>query len=152
MQAKIKNFFKMFSWQMLRDVRVLGLALFLVIVLLITWSGAKVIQSNYGLQRQISTLQQQNAVQELQNNNLKLQNEYFNTNQYLELSARQNFGLAAPGETELLVPSSVALNHLVNLPAVKPSTTSTPTSYQPAYQRNLQAWINFYLHRQTTGD
>src|SRR5689334_142010 len=81
-----------------RDVRALGLLIFLGIALMISWSGAKVIQRNYELQKQISQLKQENAVRKLENNNLQLQNQYFNTNQYLELKARQDFGLGQPGE------------------------------------------------------
>ncbi len=71
------------------------------LVLLISWSGIKAIQTNYGLQKQISGLKQQNAVIRLQNENLALKNQYYNSDQYLELSARQNFGLAVPGEKEI---------------------------------------------------
>jgi len=39
---------------------------FTVIVLLISWSGVKSIQTNYGLQKQISKLQQENDVAKLQ--------------------------------------------------------------------------------------
>jgi hypothetical protein len=48
----------------------------------------------------------------LQNENDDLKNAYYKSPQYLELSARQNFGLAAPGEKELLVPKAVALAHV----------------------------------------
>jgi cell division protein FtsB len=83
----------------LRDVRNVGLLVFTVIVLLISWSGVKSIQTNYGLQKQIVRLTQENEVRSLQNTNLALQNRYLDTPQYLEISARQNLGLAAPGET-----------------------------------------------------
>jgi cell division protein FtsL len=136
---------KQFTGQ-LNDVRAVGLLIFLVVVLLISWSGAKVIQTNYTLQKQISELQQENQVQKLENNNLQLQNEYFNTNQYLELSARQNFGLGKPGETEVIVPTSIALKHAP--PLQTETKTASPTSKQPFYQSNFEAWINFFLHRQ----
>lgn len=129
----------------LRDVRVAGQVLFVIIVLLVSWSGVKAIDANYRLQQQIATLDEQNKVQELENNNLKLQNNYYNSNQYLELSARQNFGLGAPGETELAVPASVALAYTV--PEPKPPAPK-PNSEPPAYQRNMQAWVDFFLHRQ----
>mgnify|MGYP000019865010 CR=1 FL=1 len=87
--------------QKLGDVRFMGQIVFAVIVLLITWSGIKSIQTNYGLQKQISSLKQQNTLQQLQNDNLNLQNQYFNSNQYLELAARQDFALAASGEKEI---------------------------------------------------
>ncbi len=151
MFAKIKNYQNYYPFlEQFRDVRAAGLLVFLVIVLLISWSGVKAIQTNYELQKQISALQQVNQVQELQNNNLKLQNEYYNTTQYLELTARQNFGLGAPGETELIVPKSVALKNTVNLSGA--NSGQKPTSKQPIYQRNFQAWMDFLLHRQTTSD
>lgn len=132
----------------LRDVRVAGLAVFVVVVLLISWSGIKVIDTNYSLQKQINSLEQQNRLQELEDNNLKLQNQYFNTNQYLDVTARQEFGLAAPGEKSLVVPRNVALMHTADIPSLDQQAKTTTVNHQPAYQRNFQAWMNFFLHRQ----
>jgi cell division protein FtsB len=131
--------------QRLGDIRFAGQVVFVVIVLLISWSGVKTIQANYGLQKQITALNQQNQLQKLQNDNLALKNDYYNSKQYLELAARQNFGLAAPGEKEVIVSKEVALAHTVELPD---SDKQTKTATQPAYQRNFQAWVNFFLHRQ----
>ena len=133
--------------QQLRDVRVAGQILFVIIVLLVSWSGVKAIDANYQLQQQIATLSEQNTLQQLENNNLQLQNNYYNSNQYLELSARQNFGLGAQGETELIVPKNVALAYTVSEP--KPSAPK-PNSEPPAFQRNIQAWVDFFLHRQAS--
>ena len=130
----------------LNDVRFVGQLIFLVIVLLISWSGIKTIQSNYGLQKQISEIRQQNQLQKLQNRNLELQNEYYKSNQYLELSARQNFGLAAPGEKEIVVPERVALANTIDTPPL--IKTNKAKEQQPAYQRNFQSWVDFFLHRQ----
>ena len=133
--------------QRLGDIRFTGQIVFVVLVLLITWSGIKSIQTNYGLQKQISVLKQQNSVQTLQNNNLQLQNDYFNTDQYLELAARQNFALANAGEKELIVPPSVALAYTVDIPTqVVPIATG---AQQPGYQKNVESWVNFFLHRPT---
>lgn len=149
MQIKTEQYKQkaLFYAQRLGDARFAGQVVFAVIVLLITWSGVKSVQANYGLQKQISALNQQNAVQQLQNNNLALQNEYLNSNQYLELAGRQNFGLAAPGEKEVIVPASVALAYTVNLPTTV--TQQTIVNPQPSYQRNFEAWVNFFLHRQS---
>lgn len=129
----------------LGDTRFAGQVVFIIIVLLISWSGIKTIQTNYELQKQISGLKQQDSVQKLQNNNLGLQNNYFNSSQYLELSARQNFGLANPGEKEIIVPESVALSYTVDPPSNK---TPSASDHQPAYQRHFQSWVDFFLHRQ----
>ncbi len=133
----------------LNDTRFAGQVVFVIIVLLISWSGVKSIQANYNLQKQITALKQQNQLQKLQNDNLALQNQYYNSNQFLELSARQNFGLAAPGEQEIVVPHSVALAYTVKLPSVNDANSAQ--AHQPAYQRNFQSWIDFFLHRQSAG-
>lgn len=136
----------------LHDVRVIGLLSFALMILLISWSGVKAIDTNYRLQKQISQLEQQNAVSQLSNNNLKLQNQYFNTDQYLELAARQNFGLARPGETLLTVPTSVALAHITDVKNPEDAQTTQTKAKQPAYQRHFQSWMNFFLHRQQLSD
>lgn len=133
--------------QNLRDARVIGLLLFLVVVLLIGWSGIKAIEANYGLQKQIARLEQQNAVRQLANENQRLQNDYYNTPQYLELAARKDFGLAAKGETVLAVPKDVALRHTVDLPQDKAAAAAKQQAEKPAYQRNFEAWMNFFLNR-----
>lgn len=129
----------------LRDIRNVGLLVFTIIVLLISWSGVKSIQTNYGLQKQISQLTEENQVQSLENTNLALQNQYLKTNQYLEVTARQNLGLGAAGETELLVPKNVALAHTVKQPGAAAASSEVPK--RAWWQRNFQAWINFFLHR-----
>lgn len=130
-----------------RDVRAVGLALFLVVVLLISWSGVKVIDTNYRLQKDIARLEQQVAIQKLINANRKLENKYYETDQYLEISARQNFGLAAPGETVLNVSKPTAMAHTVDLPDTEGHHARKTKEKQPAYQRNFQAWMNFLFHR-----
>jgi cell division protein FtsB len=139
-QDIIVNFFSR-----LNDVRFVGQIIFVAIVLLISWSGIKSIQTNYGLQKQISALKEQNSLQQLQNENLKLQNQYYKTNQYLELSARQNFGLADSGEKELIVPAQVALAHTVNLSTLDDQSTSSIKKSK--VQGNFESWVNFFLHR-----
>ena len=146
MFAKIKTIEYRLYLEQLHDVRAVGLIMFLIVVLLVSWSGIKAVQTNYILQRQISQLDQEVQVQQLENNNLKLQNQYLSTDQYLELSARQNFGLGAPGETEIIVPHDVALAHVVT--PKQDNKPTNPTSKQPFYQRNFEAWISFFFHRQ----
>ena len=138
--------------QNLRDPRVIGLLLFLIVVLLIGWSGVKAIETNYGLQKQIAKLQQQNDVRKLTNENLELQNDYYNTPQYLELAARKDFGLAAKGETVLIVPKDVAMKYTVTLPQDQAAADAKKQANKPAYKRNFDAWMDFFLHRNQTTD
>jgi len=144
--TKFKNYKKYIVNQVTRfgDIRFAGQVIFIAIVLLITWSGIQAIQSNYKLQQQVAEIKQQNQVASLQNSTIALQNEYYKSNQYLELSARQNFGLALPGEKELLVPQSVALSYTVSPPSF--NETSTSSVYMHS-QLNFITWVDFFLHR-----
>lgn len=137
----------------LTDVRNIALYIFGIIVLAIAWSGARTVQNNYQLQKQISALRQQNAVLHLQNNNTYLQNQFYDTNVYQELSARQNLGLAAPGEQVLVVPKSVAMKYVD--PALadnRDNNAASPIDNRPAYSRNIEAWRDFLLGRKVTPD
>lgn len=135
------------------DVRNIALYIFGIIVLAIAWSGARTVQNNYQLQKQISALQQQNAVLHLQNNNTYLQNQFYDTEVYQELSARQNLGLAAPGEQVLLIPKSVAMKYVD--PALadnRDNSAVTPIDNRPGYTKNIEAWRDFLLGRKAATD
>lgn len=146
MLQQIKNFWNGKKRQQLTDVRNIGLYIFAVIVLAITWSGIKTVQTNYELQKQVSTLEQQNVVLELQNENTDLQNKYYQTNQYLELAARQYFGLAAPGEKVLLVSKDVAMKYVDSSLSVQ-TNSQTSADKRSKYAKNFQAWRDFLLGR-----
>jgi cell division protein FtsB len=152
MLTEIQNFLNSKTARQLVDVRNIGLYIFGIVVLAIAWSGAKTVQNNYELQKQISKLQQQNTVLWLQNDNTYLQNQFYQTNEYLELSARQNLGLAAPGEQVLLVPQAVAMKY------VDPSLNTTDSAFhassdnsQSKYSKNLEDWRDFLLGRKLFG-
>jgi len=148
MFEKIKNYEKRIIsiFTHLKDLRVVGLLLFLVIVLLVSWSSVRAIETNYDLQKQIAALRQENAVKKISNENLKLENKYLETPQFLEIAARQDFGLAAKGEAVLTVPRAVALSYTVDLPSANEPTQES-NDKQPAYQRHFQAWMDFLFHR-----
>jgi cell division protein FtsB len=138
--------------QQFKDVRVIGFAVFGVLVLLVSWSGVRVIETNYELQKQVAEIQQENQVAELENNNLRLQNEYYNTDQYLELQARKQFGKGLPGETLLLVPKSVALAHTVEPAKEDDKQAAKSSPNKPLYQRNFEAWREFFTHKDQSTD
>jgi cell division protein FtsB len=146
MKSKIQNYYKLLKDQIAKfgDIKFTGQIVFLIIVLLVTWSGINAIQSNYSLQQQVSRIQQENQVAQLENSTIALQNQYYKSQQYLDLSARQNFGLAKPGETELLVPKNVALSYTSSPPNYSAPNLTTSTIKS---QSNYLTWIDFFLHR-----
>ncbi len=134
----------------LRDVRMIGLLAFGVVVILVTWSAITVVQTNYVLQKQISKLEQEVDLHALENSNLKLKNQYFDTDQYLELQARRQFGKAMDGEKMLIVPKSVALAHTVDLKDQVADAAHPPEIKKPFYQANFEAWMDFLFRRKVT--
>jgi cell division protein FtsB len=133
----------------LSDVRNIVLYVFALLVLAITWSTIKAIQANYELQKQISEIAQQNQVLSLENQNKALKNKYYETDAFLDLAARQNLGLAAPGEKVLIVPSAVAMKFVDRsvIASTKPQTTTPDT--RSKYEKNIEAWRDFMLGRKS---
>jgi len=145
---KINNFINSRSFKRAFDIRNIILYIFTVIVIAITWSGIKTVQSNYELQKKISVLKQQNAVLALQNQNMALQNKFLETNEYLDLTARQSLGLAAPSEKVLTVPNSVAMKYVD--PSLAPKSAQAgivTTDNRSKYVKNLEDWRDFLLGR-----
>jgi cell division protein FtsB len=151
MTPEVKKIWNNKRFQQLIDVRNIVLYLFAIIVLAITWSGVKTVQRNFELQKKISELKQQNTVVDLQNQNTNLKNKYLETDEYLELAARQNLGLAAPGEKVMIVPNKVAMKY-VDPSLEKPGTKNTnqPADHRSRYTKNLEAWRDFLLGRRST--
>ncbi|MDQ3065138.1 MAG: septum formation initiator family protein [bacterium] len=150
MLEKIKKLQQFPRFKQLSDVRNIGLMVFVLMALLVTWSGIKVVQTNYDLQKQISKMQQQNQVRQLENSNLALKNQYLQTDQYLELAARRQYNKALPGEKMLIVPKSVALKHTVNVPEAAVGEDLSPVEDSgPWYERNFNAWLEFFVRRQS---
>lgn len=128
--------------KLLTDPRVLSLLAFGVVALLVTWSGIKVIQTNYELDKKISVSKQKNDVQKLENENMKLKNTYYQSAQFLELSARRQFGKALPGERLYMVPESVALSKTIDIPNDQKLVLATEKPKTKA-QKNFDAWMDF---------
>jgi len=136
----------------IRDIRVIGLLAFGVLVILVTYSSVGVIQDNYELEKQVAALKQQNEVAELRNTNIQLENQYYQTEQYLELSARKQFNKGSPGETLMLVPKSVALAKTSDIKIASTPTRQQVAAEKPFYQRNLESWTDFFLNRRPPTD
>lgn len=109
----------------------------LLVALLVTvswvWGTVGAIQQNFLLQQQVDGLGQKIAYQELENQTLIFENQYFQSKEYLEVSARDNLSLANPGEKLLILPPETAHD---SAPA---PVTQTPI----AKRSNFQQWLYF---------
>jgi cell division protein FtsB len=153
MTPEIKKIWNSKRAKQIFDVRNIGLYIFSLIVLAIAWSGVRTVQTNYELQKKISGLHQQNGILKLENENTDLQNKYLGTDEYLDLAARQNLGLAAPGEKALIVPKDAAMKY-ADQSLIKTSSASQDSSADKRSQlsKNLEAWRDFLLGRKLFED
>ncbi len=110
----------------------------LLIALLITiswvWGTVGAIQQNFILQQQVDSLGQKIAYQELENQTMKFQKQYYQSSEYLELSARDHLNKASPGEKLLVLPA----NTVSDKPSA-PQPITTPITKRS----NFQQWLYF---------
>ncbi|MCL2451764.1 septum formation initiator family protein [Candidatus Saccharibacteria bacterium] len=112
----------------------------LVVALLLAlswaWSTINVLSRNYDLERQVEQARLDTDIMKLQNENLRLEQVYYKTDEYLELSARKLLNKARPGE------------HLVMLPHTE-TTSTTPTAVPVVEKSNFEQWMDFLFGRRS---
>lgn len=99
------------------------------------WSTVEAIGKNFRLQQQVDALAQEVAVSELQNKTLQLQNNYYSSDQFLELSAREHLNLVSPGEKVLILPQN----------KVQPLAQTFTAQDSGGQKSNFEQWMNFLL-------
>ena len=104
-----------------------------VVVAVLVWviSTIQVLNNNYNLQRQVDNAILDNQITELENENLRLEQMYYQTDEYLDLSARSLLGKASPGE------------HLVILPRVEHDDSGSTDGVATVEKSNLDQWLDF---------
>ncbi len=114
----------------------------LIVALLIAasflWNTMGALQRNYQLQRQVDIMEQEAALYELENQTLEFQKKYYQSAEYIELSARQRLNKAAPGEKVIILPPSQ------EKPAQTPTAALTNKS-----ETNFEQWIRFFFGGQS---
>lgn len=101
------------------------------------WGSLGVMQRNYTLQKELDDKSRQLIVAQLDTASAQLEQRYYQTDEYKELAVRQRLGLAAPGESVLILPpNSQAAKDAGNVNAVK-------TTSDLGQKSNLWQWINF---------
>ena len=116
-----------------------NIALIMSAGLALVWSFGSigVLNQNYALQQQVDQASLDNQIISLQNKNLKLQQAYYKTDEFLGLQARALLGKANPGENLVLLPQSTSLTvRSSTAPSGQPQAKITDKS-------NLSQWTDF---------
>jgi len=126
----------------LYDPRLVGIVILAIIGLSVVWNGIRVVQQNYDLSQKIAVLEETNRIIALENRNREIQIEYFKTPEFAELKSRKVNGKAAEGETVYIVTQETAL---ASLKTLDDESAGVRVANKPSYQRNFEAWIDFYF-------
>lgn len=108
----------------------MGVLLVPIIVLVLT---IQVLNDNYKLQLQVDSANLDNQIMELENQNLRLEQMYYQTDEYQELSARSLLGKSLPGE------------HVVILPRVEHTADETTDGKAIVTKSNFDQWLDFLM-------
>ena len=103
------------------------------------WGSLTMMQRNFTLQKELDDKSRQLVVAQLDTENAKLEQRYYQTDEYKELAVRQRLGLVTPGERLLVLPlNSQAVIDSDKAAATKPSATVAKVS-------NFNQWVDFLL-------
>ena len=91
----------------------------------------QVLNNNYKLQRQVDNAKLDSQMLELENQNLRLEQLYYRTDEYMELSARSLLGKALPGE------------HLVVLHRASHTGKAKRSGSAVVTKSNFDQWLDF---------
>ena len=98
------------------------------------WGSVQAMERNYTLQKAVDYKQRELSLAKLEKDKLKYEQNYYNSDEYKELSAREKLGLVTPGEKVLVLPPNTVP------PDEQHKQTFTP---QAVEQSNMQQWLNF---------
>ena len=106
-----------------------------------TWGTISSMQTNLTAQRAFEEQQRQLELTKLEVDTLKYQQNYYNSDEYKDLSARTYLGLVSPGEKVLILPKNTIDTQrgevLVDTTKPVDASTKAPT------RSNFQQWMDF---------
>ena len=114
-----------------------AIALALLIAVSWSWGTVSTLQKNFELQQRVDGLDQEVELADLQNQNLKFQQNYLRSNEFLELTAREKLGKAAKGEKVVILPDSNGVQD--------DAGQQKAPSRAPARSSNLAQWMQFFF-------
>jgi len=107
------------------------------IVFSLVFGSVKAIQENFQRQIEVDTLAQEVALMELETETIRFENQYYKTDEYLELQARELLGKSAPGEKVIILPKTTAK-------APARVQNAAPKAEVPLKDRsNFEQWLYF---------
>lgn len=100
------------------------------------WGTVQTLQKNFTYQQEVDALTQNVELEKLRNENLQFQQQYYKSDEFLELSARQRLGKASPGEKLIILPDSRSIVDKTAEPGEVPVAPKAS---------NFSQWMRFFF-------
>ncbi len=126
-------------WRVYGTLNNIVITVALVVAASLVWGAISTMETNFAAQKSVDDLKRQEQLTQLEVDTLKFQQNYYKSDEYKDLSARQTLGLASPGEKVLLLPPNSAAVKQADSAAAKGATTTKPT----ASESNFDQWMTF---------
>lgn len=139
MLDKARSFSRRAAYRVRRDYATPGnlvVAIALVLALSFVLSSLGVMQRNYALEKELDAQKQQLQLAQLQTANEQLEQSYYKTAEYQQLAARQDLGLALPGEKLLVLPAN-------SQAAIQADEADDTVAVNTEDTNNFEQWVNF---------
>ncbi|NCU37641.1 hypothetical protein EOL96_01070 [Candidatus Saccharibacteria bacterium] len=107
------------------------------------WGSITTMQRNFALQREVDAQSRQLELTSLEVETLQYQQNYYRSDEYKDLSAREHLGLASPDEKVLLLPPNSDAAKRDSLASA--STDLLPLQSRATPTSNFDQWMNFLL-------
>jgi cell division protein FtsB len=104
------------------------------------WGSVTTMQRNFALQREVDAKRRELELTDLEVQTLKYQQNYYKSDEYKDLAAREHLGLASPGEKVLLLPPNSEAVRRADAQAAR--VVQIPAGATLAAS-NFDQWMNF---------
>ncbi len=101
------------------------------------WGSVTMMQRNYALQRNVDDQKRQAELLELQVANMQYQQNYYKSDEYKDLAAREHLGLAGTGEKVLILPANSTAAKREQQPVLQQVANEPPS--------NFDQWVSFLI-------
>ena len=137
-------------WNLYGSLNNIVMAVALLIAAGWAWGAISMMQTNFEAQKNVDSLGRDLELTKLQVQTLELQKSYYDSDEYKDLAAREDLGLASKGEKVLLLPPNSEAVKRADATAEKTSTRSASTG-TASRESNFEQWIDFLSGRSAQG-
>lgn len=127
-------------WRIYGTLNNVVISVALVIAASFAWGAIFTMETNFTAQKAVEDLKREQQVTQLEVDMLKFKQNYYKTDEYKDLAARESLGLASPGEKVLMLPpNSDAVKRLDDREAGQTTSMVATT----ASMSNFEQWMSF---------